>query len=80
MIEDVLEKVTSAVKLVQLDLTNSSLHNGTSAVDIGFVANKLLFSRFKAQKKKISDKDFYSVKAPIRCGLVRNLAWLHPLD
>ena len=37
--EDVLENVTSKVKLVQLDLTNSSLHKDTSAVDIGFVAN-----------------------------------------
>ena len=55
------------------------MHNGTSAVDIGFVANKLLHD-LKHKKKKISDKDFYSVKAPIRCGLVRNLAWLHPLD
>jgi len=40
--EDVLENVASKVKLIQLDLTNSSLHKDTSAVDIGFVANKLL--------------------------------------
>jgi len=40
--ENVLEKVTSTVKLVQLDLTNSSLHKDTSVVDPGFVANNLL--------------------------------------
>ena len=40
--EDVLKKVISTVKLVQLDLTNSSLHKDTLAVDIGFVANTLL--------------------------------------
>ena len=40
--EDVLEKVTSTVKLVQQNLTNSSVHKDTSAVDIGFVANKRL--------------------------------------
>lgn len=42
MLEDVLDKVSSTVELVQLDLTNSSLHKNTSAVDIRFVANKLL--------------------------------------
>ena len=99
MKEDVLEKVTSTVKLVQLDLTNnSSLHKDTSAVDVGFVANKLLHSlKHTHTKRFLPLKDFYSVKAdtktfliavvktfllkaPIRYGLVRNLAWLHPLE
>ena len=67
----------------------------TSDVDIVFVANKLL--QDLKRKKKISEKDRYSVradtktfliadvkklllKAPIRFGLLRNLAWLHPLE
>ena len=78
-----------------IDLTKSSLHKDTSAADIGFVANKLLHNL--KHKKKISDKDFCSVKAdtktiliavvkklllkaPSSYGLVRNLAWLHPLE
>ena len=56
MKEDVLEKVTSTVKLVQLDLTNSSLHKDTSAENIGFVANKLLHD-LKHTHKKISDPE-----------------------
>jgi len=80
-----------------MDLTKSSLDKDTLAADIGFVANKLLHNLKHTHKKKISDKDFYSVKAdtktsliavvekllskaPIRYGLVRNLAWLHPLE
>lgn len=93
--EEALAEVTSTAKLVQLDLTKSSLHKNTLDVDIGFVANKLLLDL--KRKKKISEKDCYSVradtktflialvkklllKAPIRFGLVRNLAWLHPLE
>lgn len=53
--EDVLHKVISTVKLVQLDLTNSSLHKDTSTVDIGFVANKLLDDLKRKKRKK---KDF----------------------
>ena len=45
--EDVLENVTSTVKLVQLDLTNSFLNKDTSAVDIGFVANDLKHTQKK---------------------------------
>ena len=95
MKEEALAEVTSTAKLVQLDLTKSSLHKNTLDVDIGFVANKLLLDL--KRKKKISEKDCYSVradtktflialvkklllKAPIRFGLVRNLAWLHPLE
>ena len=55
MKEDVLHKVISTVKLVQLDLTNSSLHKDTSTVDIGFVANKLLDDLKRKKRKK---KDF----------------------
>ena len=93
--EEALAEVTSTAKLVQLDLMKSSLHKNTSDVDIGFVANKLLLDL--KHKKKISEKDCYSVKAdtktflitlvkklllkaPLRFGLVRNLAWLHPLE
>ena len=93
--EEALTEVTSTAKLVQLDLTKSSLHKNTLDVDIRFVANKLLLDL--KRKKKISEKDCYSVradtktflialvkklllKAPIRFGLVRNLAWLHPLE
>lgn len=93
--EEALAEVTSTAKLVQLDLTKSSLHKNTLDVDIGFVGNKLLLDL--KRKKKISEKDCYSVradtktflialvkklllKAPIRFGLVRNLAWLHPLE
>ena len=68
--EDVLEKVTLTVKLVQLDLTNSSLHKDTLAVDIGFVANKLLHNLKQTHTKKISDKDFYSVKADTKTLLI----------
>lgn len=50
--EDVLHKVISTVKLVQLDLTNSSLHKDTSTVDIGFVANKLLDDLKRKKRKK----------------------------
>ena len=95
MKEEALAEVTSTAKLVQLDLTKSSLHKNTSNVDIGFVANKLLLDL--KRKKKISEKDCYSVradtktflialvkklllKAPVRFALVRNLAWLHPLE
>ena len=75
-------------------LLRTSAQN-TSDVDIVFVANKLL--QDLKRKKKISEKDRYSVradtktfliadvkklllKAPIRFGLLRNLAWLHPLE
>ena len=54
--EDVLEKVTSTVKLVQMDLTNSFLHKDTSAVDIGFVANKLLHDLKHTHKKRFLTK------------------------
>ena len=87
--EEALAEMTSTAKLVQLDLTKSSLHKNTSDVDIGFVASKLLLDL--KRKKKISEKDCYSVKAdtktflialvkklllkaPIRFGLVKNLA------
>ena len=80
-----------------MDLTKSSLHKDTLAVDIGFVASKPLRDLKHTHTKKIPDKDFYSVKAdaktfltavvkklslkaPIRYGLVSNLAWLHPLE
>ena len=93
MKEEALAEVTSTAKLVQLDLTKSSLHKNTSDVDIGFVANKLLLDL--KRKKMISEKDCKPVrddtktflialvkklllKAPIRFGLVRILAWLHP--
>ena len=95
MKEEALPEVTSTAKRIQPDLTKSSLHKNTSDIDIGFVANKLLLD-LKC-KKKVSEKDCYSLiadtktflialvkklllKAPIRFGLVRNLAWLHPLE
>ena len=65
--EDVLGKETSTVQLVQLDLTNSCLHNDALAVDTRFVVNKRLHD---LKHKKISDKDFYSVKADTKTFLI----------
>jgi len=45
------------------------VHKDTAAVDIGFVANKLLHDLNHTQKK-ISDKDFYSVKADTKTCLI----------
>ena len=55
MKEEALAEVTSTAKLVQLDLTKSSLHKNTSDVDIGFVANKLLLDL--KRKKMISNNN-----------------------
>ena len=93
--EEALAEVTSTAKLVQPDLMKSSLHKNTSDVDIGFVANKLLLDLKRKKKISEKDcnsvrddtKTFLIalvkkllLKAPIRFGLVRNLAWLHPLE
>ncbi|CAH3164476.1 unnamed protein product, partial [Pocillopora meandrina] len=68
--EEALAEVTSTAKLVQLDLTKSSLHTLDDCYSVRADTKTFLI----ALVKKLL------LKAPIRFGLVRNLAWLHPLE
>ena len=66
--EKALAEVTSTAEVVQLDLRNHLRTKTPQDVDTGFVANKLLLDL--RCKKKIREKDCYSVKADTKTFLI----------
>ena len=90
---DVLEKASSTVKLLKIDLNDTGLHKSIKSLDIGFVADHEI--RQLEQQKSINDRDKLQFKmeckkflvklceklfekSPLCYSLVRNLKCLDP--
>ena len=88
-----MKNIKGPLKLLRLSVHDRSNHLDTSAIDIGFAADRLLRD---LRRKKVNDKDCFAVrqdakkclvtivdnlveKSPLKQGFVRNLAWLNPL-